>query len=98
MTQLWFPGLTFNGLTITRGQLLNVSLLGIGLVIPPIDLKILPAVTFWEPFLLIDSDWIVKPLSEGIAAIPKALIDFVSSTLEDETKKYYEEHPERKPK
>jgi len=97
MAQLWFPGLKFNGLSLTRGQLLDVSLLGVGLVIPPWDIELLPPHTFWEPFVAFDSDWVVVPLNEAIANIPTLLVDFVTGRVQEEISKYYEEHPERKP-
>lgn len=98
MVQLWFPGLTFNGFAITRGQLLDVTLLGLGLVIPPTDMTLLPKMTLWEPFLAFDSDWVVTPLNAAIVGIPKMLVDFVTGQLQSEVEEYYKRHPERKPK
>lgn len=98
MVQLWFPGLKFNGLKLTRGQLLNVSLMGIGLVIPPFDLELIPPIELWETFVIFDSDWVTVPLTTAIEGIPKLLIDFLTGRLDEEIKKFYEEHPERKPK
>jgi hypothetical protein len=97
MVQLWFPGLKFNGFTLTRGTLLDVSLFGVGLVIPPWDITLLPELTFWETFIIFDTDWITAPIGDAIATIPKLLIDFITGRLEEETKAYYEAHPERKP-
>lgn len=98
MAQLWFPGLKFNGFKLTRGRLLDISLLGVGLVIPPVDLTLLPAVTFWEPFCAFDSDWVVAPLTTAVQGIPKLLVDFVTGRLGEEIEEYYKKHPERRPK
>jgi hypothetical protein len=95
MTQLWFPGLKFNGIKLSRGQLLDISLMGVGLVIPPVNLTLLPAFTIWEPFIIFDSDWVVAPLTTAIAGIPKLFIDFITGRIEEEAEKYRREHPER---
>ena len=98
MTQLAFPGLKFNGMSLTRGQLLNVSLLGVGLVIPPWDITLIPALTFWEPFIIFDSDWVVNALAGAFTAIPKAVWDYFNKTMQAQVDEYYKAHPERKPK
>ncbi len=98
MTQLAFPGLKFNGLSLTRGQLLDVSLLGVGLVIPPWDITLVPELTFWEPFIIFDSDWIMNALSDAFMAIPKAVWDYFTNVVEFQIEEYFKVHPERKPK
>ena len=98
MTKLAFPGLQFNGFSLSRGQLLNVSLLGVGLVIPPWDITILSALTFWQPFIIFDSDWVVNALAGAFLAIPKAVWDYLTGTLQKQVEDYYKAHPEEKPK
>jgi len=92
MVQLWFPGLTFNGAALTRGQLLDVWLFGIELAIPPLDITLVPAITFWEPFLLFDTDWVVTALNDAFTAIPQAVWDFAKGTLDGWAEVFYKEH------
>lgn len=92
MVQIWFPGLKFNGAALTRGQLLDVTLLGVGLVIPPWDITFLPAVEFWKPFLIFDSNWVVKPITDALAAIPKAIFDAAKGILDGWAAAFYESH------
>jgi len=92
MVQLWFPGLKFNGLRIDRGQFLDVSLLGVGLQIPPWDMGILPVITFWEPFLIFDSDWVVAPVAAAINAIPNAVWGAGKAILDGWAAAFYEKH------
>jgi len=92
MVQLWFPGLKFNGAKLTRGQLLDVSLFGVGLVIPPWDITFLPAVEFWKPFLIFDSDWVVKPITDLVDAIPKAVWNLAKGTLDGWAEAFYKKH------
>jgi hypothetical protein len=94
MTQMWFPGLTFNGAALVRGQLLDVSLLGVGIVIPPWDITLLPAITFWDSFLIFDSDWVVNALSGALLAIPKAVWDYLMNAMQAQVDEYKKAHPE----
>jgi len=92
MVQLWFPGLRLNEVKITRGQFLNISLLGVGIVVPPWDITLLPAVSFWEPFLLIDTDWWGKIIGDAVATIPKLVWDYAKGVLDSWAKAFYEAH------
>lgn len=98
MMQIWFPGLKFNGLKLTRGQLLDVTLLGVGLVIPPWDITLLPEHTFWETFMIFDSEPIEAAVTLSTQTIPKLLVDFVTGNLQSQIEEYYKKHPERRPK
>ena len=73
------PKITFPGFKIPRGLLLNTSLLGVDLVIPPFD------ITFWEPVTLIpetiiwDSGWV----GDAVLAIQDNLLKPVLDKLEE---------------
>jgi len=92
MVQLWFPGLKFGGAKIVAGALLNVSLLGVSLKIPPWDLTLLPAIEFWKSFLIFDSDWVVKPVADLVNAIPQAVWNLAQGTLDSWAAAFYEKH------
>jgi len=97
MVQIWFPGLKFNGARLTAGQLLDVWLLGINLKIPPWDIEILPPMTFWEPFLIFDSDWIVGSIAGLVTGIPAGVWGWMQKWIQEQIDEYYKAHPERKP-
>jgi len=71
------PRVVLPEFTIKRGLLLNISIFGIGLVVPPVD------ITFWKEMELIpeivvfDSLWIwewgAKMLSANVDAVIKAM-------------------------
>jgi len=92
MVQLWFPGLKFNGAALKAGQLCDVSLLGVGIKIPPWDITFLPAVEFWKPFLIFDSDWIIKPVTALVTGIPAAVWNAAKGTLDSWAATFYEKH------
>jgi len=92
MVQLWFPGLSFGGWWIQRGQFLDVSLLGVQIVVPPDAMQILPWFKIWDAFLLFDSDWIVNALAGAFLAIPNAVWGFLQSFLSGEVSTYYKTH------
>jgi len=92
MVQIWFPGLRFNGLRIDKGQLLDVNLLSVQLSIPPWDMQIIPAITFWEPFLIFDGDWIVSALSGWLTAMPKWVWDFAKTAVDSWADAFYKAH------
>lgn len=94
MVKVQFPGLTLPGFKLTRGQLLNVSLIGVGLVIPPVDITFWPETRILEPFTLFDTDDITGALLAPINAVPKAIWDLAKSKLDDMARDYYERHPE----
>ena len=94
MVQLWFPGLSFGGWWIQRGQFLDVSLLGVQIVVPPDAMQILPWFKIWDAFLLFDSDWIVNALAGAFLAIPKAVWDYLMNAMQAQVDEYKKAHPE----
>lgn len=91
-----FPALAVPAFTLARGQLLNVTLLGVGLVIPPRD------ITFWErtlltpEFVLFNINSLVNAIVTPLNAIPQAVWNFATSWLEQQINEYYKLHPEEK--
>jgi len=92
MVQIWFPGLKFNGAALTEGQLLNIWLLSVNIKIPPWDVTLIGPVEFWKPFLVFDSDWVVKPISTAVNAIPKAVWELAKSTMDSWADAFYKKH------
>jgi len=91
-----FPGLKLPAFKLTRGQLLNVHLLGVGLVIPPFDITFWAETTLLQPFTLFKTEDITTGLLTPINAIPEAVWTLAKSTLDSLAKDYYERHPEAK--
>ncbi|MEM3979977.1 MAG: hypothetical protein QXF79_01810 [Ignisphaera sp.] len=73
MVAITLPAAAIPQITIPRGILLNVDLLGVRVTIPPEDIPLTPSITLWQPITLFDTDWIVKPL---LAAINNVLPGF----------------------
>jgi len=97
MVQIWFPSLAIPKLVIRRGFFLDVSIFGVGLVIPPSEIVLFPGAKIWDGFVLFDTDLIVKGVADLLGAIPKAVWDFAANWLQNEINAYYKAHPERKP-
>jgi hypothetical protein len=94
MVQIWFPGLAIPKLVIRRGFFLDVSIFGVGLVIPPVDITLFAGVKIWDGFMLFDTDLIVKGIGDLMVAIPKAVWDLATSTLDDMAAVFYGHHSE----
>ena len=71
MVEIKFPDIVIPAFKISKGRLLNVSLLGVGLVIPPLDITFWPYTKILSGFTLFNTDDITKPILDKIAAIPK---------------------------
>jgi len=98
MPEVKFPGITIPAFKLTKGQLLNVGVLGVGLVIPPFDMTFWEATTILQPFTLFNTDDIAKPVATLINAIPQAVWTFATTWLEQQIKDYYDKHPEARTK
>jgi len=73
-----FPGFTLPGFMIAEGQLLDITLLGVGIKIPPFDIVFWEEITFWEEFTIFDSEWVTEP----VAGFIDSLRDTVASWFE----------------
>ena len=89
MVKIYFPALVFPAFKFKRGQLLNVNLLGVGLVIPPFNITFWNAVTLSPKRLLFDTNWIVNALLAPIIAIPMAVWSLLESVLDEWVEEYY---------
>jgi len=89
MTGIWFPGLTIPMVKIKKGRFLNVSLLGKGIKVPPIDLTIIPKTVILKSFKLFDTLWIINPITNVVKAIPQAVWDLCKSTLDEWAGDFY---------
>jgi len=98
MVEIKFPGLAIPAFRLTRGQLLNVNVLGVGLVIPPVDITFWPQTTILEPFTLFKTEDITAALLAPINAIPQAVWNLATTILEQQIKEFYEKHPEARRK
>jgi len=77
-----FPAFTLPGFKLSKGQLLNVSLLGVGLVIPPVDITFWPEIKAWNSFVIFDLDWILNPIASWLTWIPGAVADTLKGLLD----------------
>ena len=96
MVVVKFPDIVIPAFKISKGRLLNVSLLGVGLVIPPGDITFWPEKTILSAFTLFDTSDIVKDVGDLLGAIPEAVWTFATSWVEQQIKEYYEKYPEAK--
>ena len=96
--QIKFPAIWFPAFKLSRGQLLDVSLLGVGLVIPPWDVSFWDAVQLTAEFVIFDTDAIGQALAGAFAAIPNAVWNYLHTYIQAQIDEYYKAHPERKQK
>ena len=94
MVEVKFPGFALPAFKISKGQLLNVNLLGVGLVIPPGDITFWKKVTFWEPFTLFNTDDVVKGVGDLLGAIPEAVWNLARAKLDELAADFHERHSE----
>lgn len=94
MVEIWFPGITIPGFKLTRGQLLDVSLFGVGLVIPPFDIEFWKETTILGAFRLFETDDIAKAVIIPVAGIAEAVWSLFESKLDEMAHDYYERHKE----
>jgi len=66
MVAITLPAAAIPQVTIPKGLLLNVDLLGVRVTIPPTDIPLIPSVQLWAPITLFDTDWIVKPILAAV--------------------------------
>jgi len=88
---IWFPTIQIN-----RGLLLNASLFGLSLVIPPVDIKLTDAFQLSQDIVLFDTDDIGRVVGDAVVGIPQAIFGVITPWLEAQVEQYYKDHPERK--
>jgi len=89
MVAIWFPGLTIPRIRITAGQFLNITLLGVGIKVPPISMTILPRTVIWEGFKMFDTNDITNALLTPINAIPQAVWNLFKGKLDEMADEFY---------
>lgn len=94
MTKIQIPGISIGPITLNRGQLLDIWLLTVHVIIPPISIQLIPRITLWEPFILFDTDDIANAIIGALGAIPNAVWSFVTTWLEQQANEYEKTHPE----
>jgi len=94
MVKVTFPELSFGPIEVKRGSLLNVTLLGVGLVIPPGNITLIPKITLTTAFDIFNSEWVTAPVIAVVAFIPQAVWNLCKTTLDGWAREYYEKHPE----
>jgi hypothetical protein len=67
--QVKIPRASFGPVKIAKGSWLDISVAGVGIVIPPTDVTLIPEVTLWGEFLLFDTDWLVKPIADAFFSV-----------------------------
>lgn len=92
MVKVSFPSLWFPAFKFRKGQLLNVSILGIGLKIPPIDITFWNAFKILNGFTILDTDWISNPIINAMSGIAHAVWDIAKGTLDSWADEFYEKH------
>jgi len=89
-----FPALTIPESKIKAGQFLNITLLGQGIVAPPVDIILQPARKLTDEFTLFDTEDITKPILDYLAGIPKAVLNIFLESINEQLRDYYERHRE----
>ena len=89
-----FPAIIIPAFKIRAGQLLNVALFGVGLVIPPIDIIFWEEVKLTEAFTLFDTDDIVNAIVGQFTKVAELVWDLFESRLDKMAEDYYERHSE----
>ena len=87
-----FPKLAIPPLVIPAGLLLNVNLLGLGLVIPPTDVQLWGEIVLLKEFVLFDTDDIAQALLGTIANVVEWAFRGLVDQLNEAAKRYYDEH------
>jgi len=98
MVQVIFPAIWFPAFKLTRGQLLDVNLLGVGIAIPPWNITFWEAVQLTSERVLFDTDAIAGVIIGAINALPQAIWGWAQNWIQSQIDEYYKVHPERKPK
>jgi len=100
--EVWIPGFSIPEVKVTKGQLLNVSILSVGLVIPPFDITFFPGLKIWDKFQLFDSEWINKPIISVLNVMKLDLLgkipQLVWNTFEGRVNTWVEDFYERRGK
>ena len=96
MVKVSFPSIWIPGFKIPKGWLLNITLLGVGLVIPPVDIVFWSAKKILSGFTLFDTGWIVDPIGSVMKGVPKAVWDLCKFTLDSWAADFYKRRREEK--
>jgi len=89
--KIFFPAISFPEIKVKAGSFLNATLLGVGLVVPPWDLTILPSFTLIPKVELFDTDVLFRPIMEAIEGVAQKVIDLLWSPIQRQLEEYYGE-------
>jgi len=87
--KVFFPEIKFPAFKLKAGQLLNVSLMGVGLIIPPWDLTFWDTTTLLPKFPLFDTDELFRPIMEAIEGVAQKVIELLWTPILNQLDEYY---------
>jgi len=91
--KITIPRLAIPALKIRRGQLLDISIMGIGIVVPPVDISFWPEIQLLPAMTVFDSEWIHDILDEKVGwfgNIAAGVVDAATPTIIEATFKAVE--------
>jgi len=67
---------------IRRGQLLDISILGVGVVVPPFDIQFWPEIQLLPAITVFDPDWIADIVKGMMSTIAEGVFKAVEPYLD----------------
>jgi len=87
--KITIPRLAIPALKIRRGQLLNVSVMGVGVVVPPGDVQLWPEIQLLAETTVFDPDWITEIVKAMMPTIAEGVFKAVEPYLDKLAEDFY---------
>jgi len=83
------PRLAIPALKIGRGRLLDISIMGVGVVVPPSDIQLWPEVQLLPEITVFDPGWITDIVTGMMPAIAEGIFKLVEPHLDKMAEDFY---------
>jgi len=88
MTKITIPRLAIPAFALKAGQLLDISLFGVGVKVPPVDIQFWPEIQLLPETVVFNSEWVTTAIEEKadwIKNIAAGVVDAATPTIIEAT-------------
>jgi len=88
MTKITIPRLAIPAFALKTGQLLDISIFGVGIKVPPFDIQFWPEIQLLPETVVFDTEWVttaIEEKAEWIGNIARGVVESIIPTIIEAT-------------
>jgi len=93
MTKITIPRLAIPAFKLKAGQLLDISIFGVGIKVPPVDIQFWPEIQLLPETVVFDTEWVtttIEGMADWIGNIARGVVESMIPAIIEATFKAVE--------